>query len=673
MGGNIPRPELLSADGLNQEPHVKRRRQSISSAEILCSACSAVQWSFLASNQPDWHAENMVMKVPATHDELQGSTCRVCRALALIKPAELDGQDCSLRVYGSQRALTFWNTTLPSGPWNQCTLLGIVSPITSNRNFRSLGFLALLGQEPANFDFGPRRILPGSIDYSHLESVMCLCLENHPECRVLREPALVDRLRVIDCVTRNVVQAPEDCQYLALSYVWGSQKNAAAIIGDFPPVVEDSIKVTIELGFRYLWVDRHCISQDEADKHHMIGQMGRIYSNAFLTIIAAAGADAQYGLPGVGECHRVEQLEIKVDDYKLIQIFPMGSSSIKGTKWASRGWTYQEGYLSRRRLIFTDQQVIYLCTGLFAPESVAQPLRTDMLDADGNPPFLDLIPHASTFTGSNSYTPDYRPRFLLNQISEYTRRELSYETDSLDAFKGVLASYETNKKIPINHLWGIPVQGESKSSLSLLWYHKNVATRRPGFPSWSWAGWAGEVSWVSIGGVVIGDSDRCRITLSSPINTAPRQLQITSLVVKLRIAKFSLSQEQLATRTNVRIESYYEEHRRRVDGIMAVFRISSHALVAAPIFFDSQVETKGRLIGLVFALGNHVGEGHIILVLREHKHSYERTGFVAVIHTADSDSPMLYLNNEGQILDDIWIKERDHWAKHAKEITLSLD
>ncbi|KAI1780913.1 heterokaryon incompatibility protein-domain-containing protein [Hypoxylon cercidicola] len=694
MESNIPqRPRSLSIEGLDQE--VKRLQLSVSSTTLLCSACSAVQWSSLANNQPFDHSGIMVMKVHATHDELRVSACPVCRALALIKPATLDGQVCSLKAFGSQPALAASSYTSPRPTsWKQCTVLGIVPEGSSYTTCRELGFFAVLGREPADFEFGPRRILPGSVDYSHIKSVISFCVEKHLECCFHHETTRVDGLRVIDCVTKNVVEAPEGSQYLALSYVWGDRGHAAAITGDsFSPVVEDSITVTMELGFRYLWVDRHCIGQDEADKHHMIAQMGRIYSNAFLTIIAAAGADAQYGLPGAGKRKRVEQLETTVDDCTLLQIFPVGPSSIKDTKWASRGWTYQEGYLSKRRLIFTDQQVIYLCNGLFAPESVVRPLRRDIFNVYlGNRPFWDLFPRASIFTGNAAYTPSHEPQSLLDHITEYTRRQLSYEVDSLDAFKGVLASYETDKRSPIRHLWGIPVQGESGPFFSLLWYHKSVATRRSGFPSWSWAGWAGGVSWLSRHWNRILNDHKCRITFSgednrqqpiwpsnlqssasSPLNTAPRQLQITSPTVTLRIETFSLTQEQLATTTKIRFGSHSTSlQKRRADGHMAVFRISPHARVAALIFFDNEVKAGAHLTGLVFSLGNTHDHGHAILVLQENEHHYERTGLISIIHGTDSDLPMLYLDNEGQILDEVWIEGQDDWVERAEEMTIRL-
>lgn len=68
--------------------------------------------------------------------------------------------------------------------------------------------------------------------------------------------------RVIDCVTRQIVRAPICCHYVALSNVWGETEQmprgeAPDTPAKFPMVVEDSIAVVQELGYRYLWVDRH--------------------------------------------------------------------------------------------------------------------------------------------------------------------------------------------------------------------------------------------------------------------------------------------------------------------------------------------------------------------------------------------------------------------------------
>jgi len=69
---------------------------------------------------------------------------------------------------------------------------------------------------------------------------------------------------------------------------------------------------------KYIWRDSICIISDDAtDKAMQIPQMARIYGGVLLTVIAAAGQDANHGLAGlhvsrteysfldVGACHIV--------------------------------------------------------------------------------------------------------------------------------------------------------------------------------------------------------------------------------------------------------------------------------------------------------------------------------------------------------------------------------
>lgn len=49
--------------------------------------------------------------------------------------------------------------------------------------------------------------------------------------------------------------------------------------GSIPPVIEDSMSVVLALGYRYLWADRYCVS-DEADlKHHQIMNMDQVLTS----------------------------------------------------------------------------------------------------------------------------------------------------------------------------------------------------------------------------------------------------------------------------------------------------------------------------------------------------------------------------------------------------------
>ena len=78
--------------------------------------------------------------------------------------------------------------------------------------------------------------------------------------------------------------------------------------------------------------------QDTADKHDQIQKMDEIYQNAALTIVAAAGKDANAGLPGISEPPDVNQRIINVGNVRLANVLPYLRKSVESSFWQSRGW-----------------------------------------------------------------------------------------------------------------------------------------------------------------------------------------------------------------------------------------------------------------------------------------------------------------------------------------------
>ncbi|KAF2670207.1 HET-domain-containing protein, partial [Microthyrium microscopicum] len=186
-----------------------------------------------------------------------------------------------------------------------------------------------------------------------------------------KPPDLSPTWRFIDCQTRQLVDLPAGSEYFALSYVWGDtsvdEVDATELQSNkLPPrtaqVIEDSIVVVLKLQVRYLWVDKYCIHQWNTDeKHRQIQNMNSIYEGAIATIVAAAGDDASYGLPGVNGKSRKKQPTAELGCVSLISSLPQLPIVLAETKWATRGWTYQEAILSKRCLFFTDYQVYFNC------------------------------------------------------------------------------------------------------------------------------------------------------------------------------------------------------------------------------------------------------------------------------------------------------------------------
>jgi len=337
----------------------------------------------------------------------------------------------------------------------------------------------------------------------------------------------VPGLRMIDVVAQSVVSAPPACRYLALSYVWGASFlptvaaaaavpkarlasmalscNIASLGQDgglaclaLPQTIQDAITLTQGLGERYLWVDAVCIVQDDAeDIQTQTAAMDAVFSGAVLTIAAAAGSDADHGLPGIRPGSRANPRRmIRIAD--KLSLISTVRDEVLGSKWTHRGWTFQERLLSRRMLFFTPSLVTWKCDlDTWDEETILEP----------------KIPEGD-FVFEHHHEPLLRTprRFHLldfgDYIRDYTQRMLSYSSDILAAFQGVMHRYEQTTGERLH--WGLAYRIVDMGN-SLMWVtHSTTMTfgKREGlrklrlgdgttvlmrYPSWSWMGWAPSV------------------------------------------------------------------------------------------------------------------------------------------------------------------------------------
>jgi hypothetical protein len=232
-----------------------------------------------------------------------------------------------------------------------------------------------------------------------------------------------------------------------------------------------------------------------------------IDEGAELTIIAATGSDPYYGLPGVAD-QRYPTPLLTIGDHTFIALRDP-QEEVRLSRWNARGWTYQEALLSRRRLVFTDTQIYLQCLSdhFLEGEDEGQASRG-----------LFLQP---AFPGSGI---GYSESEVYDRLAEYFFKDLSYETDIIDAFLGIFQAFAKkaaeHASQPMSHFYGIPIIigdkdlqivdstrgklndipicfGNMSFALGLAWtmgtgLPENDSSSQPvaqnnAFPSWSWA------------------------------------------------------------------------------------------------------------------------------------------------------------------------------------------
>lgn len=398
------------------------------------------------------------------------------------------------------------------------------------------------GLEPTIFG-GRKR--PLTINCDWLRSWMRICAEQHGDtCRHSLRSGQRDTsqgdpmdsrttlIRFIDTKKRTIITLKdiviESLEYAALSYVWGKKiqkfiltANTATELEEAEGVVEDKASKTIvdaielcrRLGVRYLWVDALCILQDDpGDKAIQLKAMSHIYRCASFTIVAASGDNADAGLPGLRPGTRsFEQEEVLVapatDSEPALSLVTTANPKLKAsvhyleeTTWNTRGWTFQERYLSNRCLIFTQEQVYFSCNQVvFCEESYNE---------YGSPYLYPFEPTGSELSlrvaRQHAEPDDASERFWIRYravVERFTRRELGYKGDVYDAFAGLQKALSDMSGE--RFLWGLPC---SRLSAALAWdtfsgqrRRDDLSTlpmtelnRRVAFLSWSWMGWIGE-------------------------------------------------------------------------------------------------------------------------------------------------------------------------------------
>jgi hypothetical protein len=263
--------------------------------------------------------------------------------------------------------------------------------------------------------------------------------------------------------------------------------------------------------------------------------MADIYACAQVTIVAASGEDSDHGILHTGLKSNCPFFPVSLGSLQLLPV-PKQSDALKALRtstWASRAWTFQECYFSRRRLFFVGEQVIYICHY-----------------TNGK-----LIPAAWSSSRENSILQSRDTRLrAMELMTVYSCRQMTYDSDALAAIVSSLTSLNEGT---MKHIWGLPLRrlsspevisaSYSDGELGLFWRHELPCYRRLGFPSWSPVAWNMKIEWFLVDvtntwRVMPVIHPECTTNQSSMLaydcgkfENAPRYLRVTADMACLRL------------------------------------------------------------------------------------------------------------------------------------------
>jgi Heterokaryon incompatibility protein (HET) len=284
------------------------------------------------------------------------------------------------------------------------------------------------------------------------------CAQNHRLCPKPEDAELPTRLLDVgglddgpECLHLIETTKGAKGKWVALSYCWGESKNFTTTtenlqdhlhlvkFHELPQTIQDAVIVTSGLGIRYLWVDTLCIVQDsDEDWQAEAAQMMNVYRNAYVTIAANEGDDAESGMYIDRNPLESRPCEIKFNNdeakkstrYRWIHPPRIPWRNIvKKAHLQTRGWTLQETTLSTRVIYYSKEGLCWQCR-----EGIRQERVPAYLIGANDP----LVPRRIF----DAYVGDPMNIFELwcDLVEEYTSRGLTRQTDKLTAISGLASA-----------------------------------------------------------------------------------------------------------------------------------------------------------------------------------------------------------------------------------------
>ncbi|KAL2675651.1 hypothetical protein Neosp_011841 [[Neocosmospora] mangrovei] len=306
--------------------------------------------------------------------------------------------------------------------------------------------------------------------------------------------------RLLDLETKCVRYMPLGTRYVTLSYVRGQEDGFKLLQDNFdflqtpgaldkiaselPCTITDAMELVRSLGERYLWVDALCLIQDHPrDIKGGIEIMNSVLRGSHFAIVVSSGTDAKSGIPAVRPGSRQPSQHIAQLNPKMrITVTHNMYWHLQNSAYNQQGWTLQELALPRRTLIFVNNQAYFRCMQANWCEETVADLQEKWADPDDD----CILRIASPGTGNLAAWDVYQ-----KMCEDYSDRILGHDGDALRALSGILR--QLGGELTSWYVDGLPANYLNSALLFLSTNGK--LRRRPGFASYSWAGWSGPITW----------------------------------------------------------------------------------------------------------------------------------------------------------------------------------
>lgn len=222
--------------------------------------------------------------------------------------------------------------------------------------------------------------------------------------------------------------------------------------------------------------------------------MTAVFSQAAFTIVVACGDGIDTPLPGVSRTRKVTTSWEEIGDLHIRTCLPRFGEIVPHSIWATRGWTYQEALLSRRKLYVSSTQVFWVCQlGTISEDHVPDVIEEWISERDepirGDASITDLLQPASM--------SDIAFRAYMTHSVHYNTRLLTNVSDIYNAFTGIMSAIYPPVSQHQTSLYNLPLKDFDAAILRHPHPENDPPITRSVdgdtyLPSWSWSSIVGE-------------------------------------------------------------------------------------------------------------------------------------------------------------------------------------